>query len=290
MLRRKVVSKKGTQDQFTRAHLDSARTKDVHAGFMSSTVPRLSLAVTATASVALLLLLLRRKAKKRHQSSTTSILGAINRRAGAQPQVLVDEPGSLVYLLPGLLSAMEQMALFERLSEWDGWKRESDDFGPQGRLTAYVGEPGAIFSFVGLVCHPHAAPPILTDVFRRVNEVIAESHGTKCTGCLLNNYTSDDGHIPWHSDEVRAHGPSKLVVAVSTGGSRPFDLRRRGTSDEEKMRVLLPPGSALVMCGETQAHWQHALPLEPPAPQRISLTFRSIEIGFEEGREPPHCV
>jgi len=250
----------------------------------------LSLAVTATASVALLVLLLRRKANKRHQLPTASILGAINLRFGAQPQVLVDEPGSLVYLLPGLLSFMEQMALFERLSEWDGWKRESDDFGPQGRLTAYVGEPGAIFSFVGLVCHPHAAPPFLTELFRRVNEVIAESHGTKCTGCLLNNYTPDDGHIPWHSDEVRAHGPSKLVVAVSTGGSRPFDLRRRGASDEEKMRVMLPPGSALVMCGETQAHWQHALPLEPPAPQRISLTFRSIEIGFEEGREPPHCV
>ena len=48
---------------------------------------------------------------------------------------------------------------------------------------------------------------------------------------------------------------------------------------------------ALVMAGETQSQWEHALPLEPGRdPHRISLTFRSIVPGWEEGREPPHVA
>ena len=91
---------------------------------------------------------------------------------------------------------------------------------------------------------------------------------------------------------MRAHGPLKLVISISTGGSRPFELRSK-TAPERRMRVMLPPGSALVMAGEAQRDWEHALPLEPTAdgdaaPHRISLTFRSIEVGFEEDREPPH--
>ena len=42
------------------------------------------------------------------------------------------------------------------------------------------------------------------------------------------------------------------------------------------------------MAGAAQEHWEHCIPLdEGAAPRRISLTFRSIDLGFEEGRTPP---
>jgi len=202
------------------------------------------------------------------------------------PEILVSEEESLVYLVPSLLDSSEAACLFAALESWEGFKRESDDFGPQQRLSAYFGDAGCTFSYVGLVCRPQPWLPCLDLVKRRVDSVIAAAHGTACTGCLANNYEADQGSIVWHGDEVRAHGSAKLVVSVSTGGARPFMLRHRTT--HRTLRMMLPPGSALVMAGETQTHWEHALPLEPPAPHRISLTFRSIVAGYEEEREPPH--
>ena len=95
------------------------------------------------------------------------------------------------------------------------------------------------------------------------------------------------GHIAWHADEVRAHGPRPLVVCITLcpGGARRFELRHPRTG--ATAACTLAHGSALVMAGATQAHWQHRLPEAPAeadAPQRIALTFRSIVAGFETER------
>jgi len=263
-------------------HLILAMTGEMHVGVAT--------AVTIGAAVLLHIYARRKSRAAGRLVSHSDILTAVGRAGDSAPIVLVDEPGALVYLLPSLLSYTEQASLFESLRSWGGWNRAWDDFGEQTRLTAYCGEPGAIFSYVGLVCQPQTWPSWLGGPLERVNRVIAGPHGTRLTGCLLNNYEHGQGHIPWHSDEVRAHGDKKLIVALSTGGVRSFHLRRR-MSQDDFMRIELPPGSALVMAGATQSHWEHALPLEQQAaPHRISLTFRSIEIGCEVGREPPHCI
>lgn len=42
------------------------------------------------------------------------------------------------------------------------------------------------------------------------------------------------------------------------------------------------------MAGVAQDYWEHALPVDAAAaPRRVSLTFRSIVPGAEEGRPPP---
>ena len=44
-----------------------------------------------------------------------------------------------------------------------------------------------------------------------------------------------------------------------------------------KLELALPHGSLLVMAGETQTHYQHALPRTArPVGERINLTFRRI--------------
>ena len=42
---------------------------------------------------------------------------------------------------------------------------------------------------------------------------------------LLNHYPASHGYIPWHWDEVRAHGDARIVASVSLGG---WCARRRG--------------------------------------------------------------
>ena len=123
------------------------------------------------------------------------------------------------------------------------------------------------------------------------------------SACLANNYREGQGSIPWHYDEVRAHGEPRIVAALSLGATRRFGLRRRGGggsggtgggggggggggSDEAEGAYLeLEAGSVLAMWGRTQEEFEHELPLRPGDGHRISLTFRSIVPGFEDAME-----
>ena len=45
----------------------------------------------------------------------------------------------------------------------------------------------------------------------------------------------------------------------------------------QRLALELPPGSLLVMAGETQRHYRHALPrTAKPVGPRINLTFRRV--------------
>jgi alkylated DNA repair dioxygenase AlkB len=101
---------------------------------------------------------------------------------------------------------------------------------------------------------------------------------------------------------LQAHGEAKLVISVSLGVERLFELQKKGSDAEgtevgvqggkehvgfdsgnsSRISLRLAPGSALLMAKETQEKWLHQLPAEDGAGQRISLTFRSIVPGFED--------
>ena len=211
------------------------------------------------------------------------------RAAGMRPRVLAPTSQGYVYHLPSLLSPEESKSLFASLLSIR-WRTETDHFGPQQRQTAFFGDEGATFQYVGLTLQPNAWPEALQTARQRAN-LVAAAHGPeRCTACLANHYGEDAGYIPWHHDEVRAHGTARLVLALSLGGERRMLLRRRTVDGalEDEISVRLPPGSAMVMAGDAQTHWEHALPLDPgAAPRRISLTFRTLIPGFEDGLPSP---
>ncbi|CAJ1935057.1 unnamed protein product [Cylindrotheca closterium] len=220
------------------------------------------------------------------------------------------------------------------------WNVETDQFGPQSRPTCYFADPECTFSYVGLKLDPpstgstpgnnkwHPTVQKLRECVTRLLAVAGpddpsspsnESSRPLLTACLVNLYPQNKGFIPWHSDEIRAHGKDKVVASLSLGGPRRFQLRRRRRVDscnhhteegETKPRMVadlwLPSGSVLLMKGEVQEHFEHCLPLEPEIigddaaagddaemsfkkrqedvtinPLRISLTFRSIVPGYE---------
>lgn len=224
---------------------------------------------------------------------------------------LVSTPKCFVAHFPNYISMSYSSDLFEILSKNIPWRNEEDSYGLQSRLTHYVGDDEAVFHYVGLTLDPKPWPEVVKPVKTKLeNEVlpilrshlnidrvdnISEQNGSKSThesitGCLMNNFKENSGSIPWHSDEVRAHGNLKCVISLSLGGPRWFELRHKrqmatkeGDDDDEVIRVLMESGSLIVMAGETQEHFEHSLPLQDDddAKARISLTFRTIVKGFE---------
>jgi alkylated DNA repair dioxygenase AlkB len=67
-----------------------------------------------------------------------------------------------------------------------------------------------------------------------------------------------------------------VIASVSLGATRRFVLKHR-SEPERKLALELPHGSLLVMRGDTQRHYRHALPrTAKPVGERINLTFRRI--------------
>lgn len=190
-----------------------------------------------------------------------------------------------VSLLENVLSEDEAQVYLDEFVNELPWKVEVDDFGEQSRPTCYYGDPGCIFSYVGLTLRPLPWTHSLQYLRERVAKACGLS-SDQITACLINYYKSNEGFIPWHYDEVRAHGESKVVASLSLGGPRKFLLRPRGDGShgqDKVTTVLLQSGSILLMQGRAQELYEHCIPLDADnAPIRISLTFRSIAPGFEE--------
>ena len=204
---------------------------------------------------------------------------------------------SEVVLIENVLSSEEASHYLQTFSKDFPWNVEVDNFGRQTRQTCYFGDDGAVFSYVGLRLQPRPWP-ISLEKLRRVVEdacgLLSSSSSSSSpsrhhvlTACLANHYPTGEGHIPWHYDEVRAHGQQKVVASLSLGGPRRFQLRRRrrgghdppekveaeitkeddsnsGVSSEEEedvVDILLPSGSVLLMRGDVQSHYEHCLPL-----------------------------
>lgn len=201
---------------------------------------------------------------------------------------LDDEKAStaVVSLLENVIDPDEADDLLRQFSSELSFQVASDNFGLQSRPTCYYADSAeCIFSYVGLTLVPRPWTATLQRLRDRVAAAcnLGDQH-ISLTACLVNYYPPKEGFIPWHYDEVRAHGSTKTVASLSLGGPRRFRLRRRDHSQTIVSDLLLPSGSVLLMQGTTQEEFEHSLPLDSnDAPPRISLTFRSIEPGWEEG-------
>ena len=67
-----------------------------------------------------------------------------------------------------------------------------------------------------------------------------------------------------------------MIASLSLGGSRRFVLKQR-RAPGAKLELELPNGSLLLMSGDTQRNYRHALPrTRRSVTARINLTFRRI--------------
>lgn len=140
------------------------------------------------------------------------------------------------------------------------------------RLSCWIGDPQARYRYSGAEFVPHPWPLVLGALRDRLQ---AQGVG-RFNSVLLNRYRGGTDYMGWHSDDEPELGPAPLIASLSLGAARRFLLRRRD-DPARKVEYLLGHGDLLLMAGQTQRHYQHALPkMARVQGERINLTFRWI--------------
>ena len=185
-------------------------------------------------------------------------------------------PEGQLHLAAGWLGAEEADALFETLRAQVPWEvhririfgREVDS----PRLSCWIGDPDASYVYSRTRFEPRPWLPALLELRERLHA----DTGARFNSVLANLYRSGADAMGWHADDEPELGARPVIASLSLGASRRFLLRHRRERDR-RMALDLPHGSLLLMSGDTQANWQHALPRTArPAGPRINLTFRLI--------------
>ncbi len=184
-------------------------------------------------------------------------------------------PDADVRYLPGAFSPADADRLFAALRHGIDWQQEEIViFGqrrPVPRLVAWHGDPGARYTYSGVVHEPLPWTADLQEIRARA-ELVA---GQPFNSVLLNLYRDGRDGMGWHADDEPELGHDPVIASVSLGATRRFQLRHR--KRRETVPIDLEHGSVLLMQGPTQHHWVHALPKTARAVgERINLTFRRV--------------
>ncbi|PBJ83606.1 alpha-ketoglutarate-dependent dioxygenase AlkB [Lysobacteraceae bacterium NML93-0399] len=185
-----------------------------------------------------------------------------------------------VELLPGWLTTAEADALFSALANDVPWTRHRlRIFGREvdaPRLSCWIGDPEAAYRYSGTRFAPQPWPDALQPIRDRASDVA----GVDFNSVLANLYRDGRDAMGWHSDDEPELGPQPVIASLSLGATRRFVLKARqpdADGQRERRVIELPQGSLLLMRGDTQARFRHALPRTArPVGPRINLTFRKI--------------
>ncbi len=191
------------------------------------------------------------------------------------PTRYVLEDGGLLLYFESWLSPAEASDAFEELRRDTPWKSETIRIAgkliPVPRLTAWVGDPEAVYTYSGVRNEPSPWTPRLAELRERASAAAS----APMNSVLLNYYRNGRDSMGWHADDERELGKNPVIASLSLGAPRRFLLRhekKRGKS----ISLVLGHGSLLVMAGATQHHYRHAVPKEDDSGERINLTFRRV--------------
>jgi alkylated DNA repair dioxygenase AlkB len=184
--------------------------------------------------------------------------------------------GAELELCLDFIDHLEQPKLFAALMSSLPWQqREIRMFGRsvlEPRETAWVGDPGAVYTYSGRINEPAPWPAELHALRVRVSE----RTGTAFNCVLCNLYRDGRNSMGLHADAEPELGENPVIGSVSLGATRRFQLRHRKQRDA-KLDIDLPSGSLLIMGATTQHHYRHGVPKQPAIREpRINLTFRRV--------------
>lgn len=165
---------------------------------------------------------------------------------------------------------------FIELRETVSWMQQAITiFGkPQAmpRLTAWHGDPDAVYTYSGLRNVPVPWNVPLTDLRKRVEQAA----GVRFNSVLLNRYCSGADGMGWHADDEPELGAAPVIASLSLGAPRLFVMRTK-VEKKRSLELRLGHGSLLIMRGASQQNFQHAVPKEKRLHgERINLTFRAV--------------
>jgi alkylated DNA repair dioxygenase AlkB len=177
--------------------------------------------------------------------------------------------------LKGWLSAAEADALLAKLETRSDWTQgRIRMFGreiPEPRLTFFEGDSGLRYTYAHRSLEGQGWSPEL----EALRDRFARDFGIKTNTVLANLYRDGQDSMGWHRDDEPELGPDPLVVSLSLGATRDFDVRR--DADKWTQRFALDHGDLLLMGSESQTQWTHSIPKRLKVNIfRINLTFRQV--------------
>ncbi|CAB9504922.1 ketoglutarate-dependent dioxygenase alkB homolog 3 [Seminavis robusta] len=128
--------------------------------------------------------------------------------------------------------------------------------------------------------------PELRQAATAIAQRVQEQHSQpkwEPTFCLANRYATGQDCVGWHADHITPLGPRPIIVGLSLGACRRFELRHASATSGRHVSVPLPHNSIAIMWNDAQESWQHAVPRcssnslmqhATVGHVRISLTFR----------------
>lgn len=192
--------------------------------------------------------------------------------------------GANLSYFPNFYSQVKADALFQHLQQQVPWRQEQIRIAGiprlQPRLSAWFGDDAAKYTYSGLHLTPLPWMPALLEIKQNIESKIASDtaihHGKHFNSVLLNYYRDQHDSMGWHSDDETELGPQPVIASLSLGGSRMFSLKHKHHKNLH-YKIPLANGSLLIMWGDTQSQWLHAVAKETqPCAARINLTFRQI--------------
>jgi alkylated DNA repair dioxygenase AlkB len=191
-------------------------------------------------------------------------------------QNLLPKDGEVFYL-PDFFTKEESKVFYNALLQNIEWQQDKIKlFGKTHdvpRLTALYGNADKPYTYSGITMKPTAWLPELLEIKKKI-ETVAQ---VDFTTVLLNLYRTGKDSMGWHSDDEKELGLNPLIVSVSFGATRIFKLQHNNNKSL-RHSLELTDGSLLVMQGQTQHFWKHAIPKTSKITEpRINLTFRVIQ-------------
>jgi alkylated DNA repair dioxygenase AlkB len=185
-------------------------------------------------------------------------------------------PGAEIAFDPHWLPSVEADTLYQRLLADVPWEvhriRLFGRLVDSPRLSCWIGDAGARYRYSGTLFEPHPWPQPLQALRVRLSRALCVDFNS----VLANRYRDGRDAMGWHRDDEPELGPQPVIASISLGATRRFRLKADDAA-VPPLSLELPHGSLLVMRGQTQSRFRHALPRTArPVGERINLTFRRI--------------
>ena len=178
------------------------------------------------------------------------------------------------YLLTNFIDEISAQKLMSEIYDEVLWRDDKITmFGktyPQARKVAWHGDPKVIYTYSGI----KMVAPGWSSRLKQLTDKIHTTLGCQFNSALVNYYRDGKDHMSWHQDNEPELGDNPVIASLSLGASRDFFFKHR---DGDKLGLTLHSGDLLVMQGQTQTCWKHALPkrLRVQSP-RMNITWRKI--------------
>ena len=144
---------------------------------------------------------------------------------------------------------------------------------PSPRLSAWVGDPGASYTYSRVRHEPLPWTPTLALLRGQLHA----EFGIDFNSVLANRYRDGRDSMGWHADDEAELGAEPVIASISLGATRQMRFRSRAAGARGSVALALEHGSLLWMAGGTQQHYQHAISkTRATVGERINLTFRVL--------------